>query len=314
MTLKNDIMIKNSIFFLLFLGSIVFSGIGASIKVEGIWVLKSINGEENPRLNGSYIRFLDNGWFIMGSINKESNDKGRWVCALNKKVMFFYTKPKTSDKILSETEIVRIKKITKDTLIIQMKKKVFEFINLKMEPLKVQEAFKLKKVVLSKDILEKKRNLTGQEHKYENNETPEGVTNEILDSKPLKNKASKEARMEIVAKVSTLIGKWKITAINLDFVIKKSGIESKNNDIGYIDFKKDGSFIMKINNKQIPAKKTQWVLAEDINTIFQYVLNDEDEVDSKVEFYKINELYDNKMTLWAKPLSGFIYLEKMGTE
>ena len=108
-------MLNKSIFFLICLGSIVFSSFATSNDIEGTWVLKSINGEENPRLNGSYIEFLDDGWFVMGSINRESYDKGKWVCAPDKKVVFFYTEPEPADKVLRETEIIKIQELTKDT-------------------------------------------------------------------------------------------------------------------------------------------------------------------------------------------------------
>jgi len=304
-------MLKKSIFFLLFLGSIVFSSFGSSNDIEGVWVLKSINGEEDPRLKGSYIEFLDDGSFVMGSINRESYDKGRWVCAPDKKVMFFYTEPSPTDKVLRETEIVKIQEITKDILIIQMKKKVIGLVNLKMESPEVQEAFKLKKVVLSDDIAETPKKLTEEEPEKENNETPEDASNEMLDSVPIKTKRKKEPRMEIVAEVSALIGKWNIVAMNMDFVIMEPKIETNKNEIGYFDFKKDGSIIVNIDGKQMSRDNMKWVLAENINTIFQYILSDESDT---VEFYKIYELYENKMTLWVQPLRGYIHLEKLGKQ
>ncbi|WP_406683409.1 hypothetical protein N1F78_12070 [Seonamhaeicola sp. MEBiC1930] len=307
-------MIKNSIFFLFFLGTFVFSSFKPSANIDGIWVVKSVNGEENPRLNGSYIEFLDNGWFVMGSINRESYDKGKWVCAPDKKVMFFYTEPSSNDKVLRETEIVKIQVLTKDTLIIQMKKKVFEFVNLRLESPEVQEAFKLKKVVLSDDIVEAVKKRAEVEPKKENNESLDDATNEMLDSNPHKNNNSKEPKMEIVAKASALIGKWNIVGMNMNFVIMQGEIEDNKNDIGYMDFKKDGSLRMKLNGKEISTDNTQWVVVEDINTIFQYVLSEKADVGSKVEFFKIYELYNNKMTLWVKPLRGYIYLEKMDKE
>jgi hypothetical protein len=295
----------------------------------------------NSKENQIYVEFTNDGWFIMGEISDGTIRESRWVLDRDKKVVFLYTEPERQTSVPPKTDIVEIEELTERTLILDYGKEVAVFENLNMATPEVQEMYKLQEVVVSDVIIVETSELVIEEAKQgdlpgvveevdaqnmnsdlpkdsesgnkEELVVPEEMTIQNPDSGSVKAKRRKGPRMEIVAEASALIGTWNIVSMNMGYGVMGK-IEGNKNDEGYFDFKKDGSLIMNIKGQQTSVDGMKWVVDENNNTIFLYALSDEYGAESKAEFHKIYELYENKMTLRLEPLRWYFYLEKVVKE